>query len=61
MPTPIYLFTYVLPVTYFIEILRGVVLRGSDAIDLVPQMLGLSACCVVILAVSIARFRKRLT
>jgi ABC transporter DrrB family efflux protein len=61
MPTAIYLFTFVLPVTYFIEILRGVVLRGSDAIDLVPQIVGLSVCCVVILMLSIARFRKQLS
>ncbi len=34
MPLPIYLITFAIPVTYFIEILRGVVLRGADFIDL---------------------------
>ena len=61
MPAPIYLLTFALPATYFIEILRGVVLRGSDALDLVPQITGLTVCCVVILMLSISRFRKRLT
>ena len=61
MPTPIYLATYAIPVTYFIEILRGVVLRAADLIDLLPWIAGLAACCCIILALSIARFRKQLT
>jgi ABC transporter DrrB family efflux protein len=61
MPTPIFLITHAIPVTYFIEILRGVVLRGADFVDLIPWILGLLVCCVVILALSISRFRKQLT
>ena len=60
MPLPIYLLTFVIPVTYFIEILRGIVLRGADFRDLVPQIIGLSICCVVILGLSIGRFQKKL-
>ena len=60
MPAPIYLVTFGIPVTYFIEILRGVVLRGADAIDLLPWIAGLTICCVVILTLSIARFRKQI-
>ena len=61
MPLPIYLLTFAIPVTYFIEILRGVVLRGADFFDLVPSVIGLSVCLAVILALSIARFRKTLS
>ncbi len=61
MPLPIYLFTFALPATYFLEILRGIVLRGADLIDLVPETLGLAICCVVILLLSISRFRKQLS
>lgn len=61
MPTPIYLATFAIPVTYFIEILRGVVLRAADLVDLLPWIGGLTVCCCVILALSIARFRKQLT
>lgn len=61
MPAPIYWMTFAIPVTYFIEILRGVVLRAADLIDLVPWIVGLAVCCVVILALSIVRFRKQLT
>jgi ABC transporter DrrB family efflux protein len=60
MPLPIYLFTFVIPATYFVEMLRGVVLRASDFLDLVPQVIGLTVCCVAILGLSVARFRKQL-
>lgn len=60
MPLPIYLVTFAIPATYYIEILRGVVLRGADFWDLTPSVIGLSACCVVILVLSLARFRKNL-
>jgi len=60
MPLLIYLATFLMPVTYFIEILRGVILRGADAQDLWPHIAGLSICCVAILALSLRRFRKQL-
>ena len=60
MPLPIYLLTFAIPVTYFIEILRGIVLRGSDFWDLTPMVVGLTVCCLVVLTVSVARFRKQL-
>ena len=49
-----------IPVTYFIEILRGIVLRGADFADLIPATLSLTACCVAILTLSVVRFHKRL-
>ena len=42
MPLPIYVLTFAIPVTYFIEILRGIVLRGADFMDLVPSAGGSS-------------------
>jgi len=60
MPHIIYWLTFAIPVTYFIEILRGVVLRGSDFWDLVPSILGLAICCVAVLLLSVFRFRKQL-
>ena len=60
MPTPIYLLSFAIPVTYFIEALRGIVLRGADAVDLLPQALALGVCTTLILALAVARFRKQL-
>ncbi len=60
MPLPIYLVTFVIPVTYFLEILRGLVLRGADFFDLLPHIAGLALCTAVIFSLSLARFRKQL-
>ena len=59
MPWPLWAIGFVLPVTYFVEILRGVILRGAAVADLVPHISGLVTCCVVIMGLSLARFRKQ--
>ncbi len=61
MPFPIYLVTFAIPVSYYLEILRGVVLRGAGFTDLLPHIAGLAICTVVIFAISLTRFRKQLT
>ena len=60
MPLPLYLISSLLPVTYFLEILRGVVLRSATAADLLNYIGGLIACAAIIVAISLARFRKQL-
>jgi ribosome-dependent ATPase len=60
MPDPIYWISYLIPVSYFIEILRGVILRAANARDLWPHIVGMAVCCVAILSVSVLRFRKQL-
>ena len=60
MPMPIYLVTFAFPVTYFIEILRGIILRGADLFDLRYSVLGLTVCSVVIMSLSVWRFQKSL-
>ena len=60
MPFPIYIASFAIPATYFLEILRGIILRGASLMDLVPQAIGLAVCSVVILTLSLARFHKQL-
>ncbi|MGE0482222.1 MAG: ABC transporter permease [Phycisphaerae bacterium] len=60
MPAPIYWISFAIPVTYFLEILRGIILRAADLRDLMPHIAGLAACGVAILGFSLARFRKQL-
>lgn len=60
MPAPIWAVSNILPVTWFVEILRGVVLRGAGAADLVPAITGLAACAAALLTISVLRFKKQL-
>ncbi|GAB4158945.1 MAG: hypothetical protein Tsb009_36200 [Planctomycetaceae bacterium] len=61
MPSVIYAITFAIPVTYFIEILRGIVLRGAGLSHLLVHFIGLTVCCIVIFGISLARFRKQLS
>jgi ABC-2 type transport system permease protein len=60
MPQVVQYVTYVNPLRYFLEIVRGIMLKGSGVGLLWPQMLMLLAYGAVIMGVSAARFRKRL-
>ena len=60
MPAEIYPLTFLIPATYFIEILRGIVLRAANIIDLTGPIIGLITCTLVILSLSVFRFRKQL-
>ncbi len=60
MPVLIQYLTYLNPIRYFIEIVRGLFLKGAGVVILWPQMLSLLAFGVVILGLSASRFHKRL-
>ena len=51
--------TYVIPVRYFIEVLRGIILRGAGFDSLWPQAASLALFTSVLLSVSALRFRRR--
>ena len=48
------------PLTYFLEILRGILLRGVGATALWPELAALCTFAVVIVALSVRRFHKTL-
>ena len=60
MPGVIYAISFALPVTYYLEILRAIILRGAELADQIPQIMGLIICCVTIVCLSLFRFRKQL-
>ena len=60
MPPAIQYVTYVIPLRYYAEIIRGVFLRGSGLGVLWPEALVLLAMGTAILTVASLRFRKRL-
>ena len=60
MPAPIYPVTCIIPVTYFLEILRGIIIRGAGWPELWPQALILAGMGITIITIATARFQKRL-
>lgn len=60
MPAVVQFVTYLNPVRYFMEIVRGIFLKGAGVAILWPQMLSLFVYGIVILWLSALRFHKRL-
>ena len=58
MPGPLYLLTFALPVTWFLNIVRGIAVRGAGFIDLFPDVLALLLLSTILLTIATARFRK---
>lgn len=60
MPKIIQAIGYVLPLTYFIRILRGIILKGIGVNYLWPDIAMLTIFCVGILTLAVVRMKKRL-
>jgi ABC-2 type transport system permease protein len=60
MPEPMQYLTYLIPLRYFLVIIRGIFLKGVGLEVLWPQALALLVFGVVVLALAALRFRKRL-
>lgn len=58
MPAPIYWVSCLLPATYFIEILRGIVLRGAGFAQLWDETLILAIIGSALVTIASLRFRK---
>ncbi len=61
MPLPIFIIAQGIPLTYFIRILRGIILRGAGFDDLWQWGAILAGMGIVVLSISAMRFRKTLT
>jgi len=60
MPKWLQPFTVVNPIRHFGVITRGVMVKGSGLVDLWPNFLALIAFAVVLVGLSVGRFRKQL-
>lgn len=60
MPAVLQLISGVIPLTYFLVVVRGIIIKGVGVESLLPQILALAAFGSILLAVASARFRKRL-
>ncbi|MBX7243932.1 MAG: ABC transporter permease [Candidatus Sumerlaeaceae bacterium] len=61
MPFPIYVLSFGIPVTYYVQILRGIILRGAGFWALWPQTLALAGFALVLVVASSLRFQKRIS
>lgn len=60
MPVAAQWIAEVLPLTHFVRLIRGVMLRGANLFELWPDVLALLAFTVIMMTLAISRFRKRL-
>jgi ABC-2 type transport system permease protein len=50
----------VMPLTHFLRLVRGIMLRGAELTELWPSLAALGAFIAVMLAIAVSRVRKRL-
>lgn len=60
MPGYIQPVSWMLPFTYFVEVIRGILIKGSDLIVLLPDFAALAGFAILFITISILRFRKTL-
>jgi ABC-2 type transport system permease protein len=60
MPEPAQWLGLALPLTYFLEILRGILLKGVGLRPLWPELLALCGFAILIVTLSVRRFHKTL-
>jgi ABC-2 type transport system permease protein len=60
MPQIIYYLGNLIPLTYYLDIIRGIVLKGIGFSYLVGQVSSLLVFSLVLLTLSILKFKKRI-
>ena len=60
MPEWAQMFGEILPLTHYLRIVRGIMLKGAGAIDLQADILALGAFTLAAMALAVARFRQTL-
>ena len=61
MPRPVYLVTYLIPLRYFLVVLRADFMKGAGFTALAPQLLAMAAFSAVIFGFALFRFQKKLS
>jgi ABC-2 type transport system permease protein len=60
MPVPAQYLAEILPLTHFLRLVRGIMLRGAETADLWRELAALGAFIVIVFGTAVARVRKRL-
>jgi ABC-2 type transport system permease protein len=59
MPIPLQVISHIVAARYFVPVIRGVMLKGSDFASLLPQGIGMLSLMVVFMSLALVRFNKR--
>lgn len=60
MPQALRILSYFVPLTYFLAIVRGIIIKGVGLGELWPQMLALVFFGAIVFSIAVLRFRKRI-
>jgi ABC-2 type transport system permease protein len=60
MPAVLQWISYLIPLRYYLIIVRGIILKGVGAAAIWPEIVALSIFAVVVMGAAAGRFRKRL-
>jgi len=60
MPKPAQYVAEALPLTHFLRLVRGIMLRGADITELWPSLMALGIFIAIMLTIAVSRVRKRL-
>jgi ABC-2 type transport system permease protein len=60
MPVPLQWISHAVPLTYFLTIVRGVIIKGVGIEDLWPQLAMLTALGFAVFTLAVLRFQKRI-
>jgi ABC-2 type transport system permease protein len=60
MPVIMQAVGFLVPATHFMEIIRGIVLRGATFMDLLPEVITLAAMGLILLVLSAVQFHRKL-
>lgn len=61
LPLPLYIISQFIPVTHYMIILRGTIIRGASMAELYPQVIVLWAMAVGLVSLAALRFRKSIS
>lgn len=60
MPVFFYYLSYLFPITFYLKIIRSIILKGSTIEHLIPEIIALSLFIVIVFSMSVIKFKKRL-
>ena len=60
MPAALQIVSRIIPLTYFLIVVRGIIIKGIGLALLLPQVITLAIFGVMLIALASLRFRKRL-